>query len=145
MANIFIDQTSPAIRVYEAEGFQTTSTSTAFVGSTALNFQTLTYNLGTAASVYGVLGLAAFLPSQGSPDIPVNVTIDGGETSKTTATNSSTLGLLYTTPTLSDGAHTVNISMNPPNGLIDYMVVTAGNNTQLLGQQLIIDDDDASV
>ncbi|KAG6810720.1 hypothetical protein H0H92_010602 [Tricholoma furcatifolium] len=149
MASIFVDQTSTAIRVYEG-GFQNTETSTAFIGSTALQFSgpaivSLSFN-GTAASLYGVLGLVYTIPSQGSSDsIPANVTIDGGKTSKTTATNSSTLGLLYTTPTLSDGPHTVDISMSPVSGIIDYMVVTGGNDTQLLGQQLIIDDDDTSV
>ncbi|KAG6810722.1 hypothetical protein H0H92_010604, partial [Tricholoma furcatifolium] len=150
MADIFVDQTSPAIRVYG--GVQNTLTSTAFIGSTALQFSgpviiSLTFN-GTFVYLYG----AAEFGDPRYVGVPVNVTIDGGNTTTIGFPKSSTLGLLYeywqymppsTVASLADGPYTtINISMGPlASGIIDYMVVDSQDlYTPLLGQQLIIDD-----
>ena len=50
----------------------------------------------------------------------------------------------YQSPTLPDGEHNVTISHMPAVS-IDYATVTAGQNTPLLGQVLIVDDDDPSI
>jgi hypothetical protein len=50
----------------------------------------------------------------------------------------------FTTPTLSDGKHTITVS-NLYGTAIDYAVVKVGNNTSLSGQTVIIDDDSSLI
>ena len=49
----------------------------------------------------------------------------------------------FTTPTLSDGRHTVTISKLRT--AIDYAVVNVGNNTSLTGQTVVVDDDSSLI
>jgi hypothetical protein len=50
----------------------------------------------------------------------------------------------YQSPTLSDAQHDITITQIPSTS-VDYVVVTAGENTPLLDQTLIVDDSDPSI
>jgi hypothetical protein len=50
----------------------------------------------------------------------------------------------YQSPTLREGQHNITVSHTPAVS-VDYAVVTAGQNTPLLGQVLIVDDGDSAI
>jgi hypothetical protein len=50
----------------------------------------------------------------------------------------------YQSPALVDAQHNINIT-HIPSVAVDYAVVTAGQNTLLSGQELIVDDSDSSI
>ena len=72
--------------------------------------------------------------------------IDGGP-----ATNSSFMDpspqsfrQLHQSPMLPEGTHNITLT-RIPNIAVDYVVVTVGQNTPLLGQVMIVDDGDSSI
>ena len=50
----------------------------------------------------------------------------------------------FQSPTLPEGTHTVNISRIAGTS-VDFVVITAGQNTSLSGETLIVDDGDPSI
>ncbi|KAG6907069.1 hypothetical protein DXG01_010677 [Tephrocybe rancida] len=63
-----------------------------------------------------------------------------------TNNQSNVVDLLYETPSMPDNNTTHNISLTDfPTMLIDYAVVTAGRETPLKGQTLLVDDTDAAI
>ena len=50
----------------------------------------------------------------------------------------------YQSPILPDGKHNITIT-HMPGVAVDYVVVTAGQNTQIFGQSIIVDDGDPSI
>lgn len=98
-------------------------------------------NEGVSAAFYGVL-------LRGSNVVTIDgAAVPSGSGQMTQTTGNDTVGLLYQSPTLSDGDHV--ITLGSPEGssgyLVDYMTVQAGNDTSLQGKPLIIDDDDSSI
>ncbi|KAG6807647.1 hypothetical protein H0H92_006836 [Tricholoma furcatifolium] len=140
-SSVLIDQTSTALLVTQAT-YDETDDSTSFLGGTAIDIsgavlvQKLKLASGISASFYGQFPLQL----TGGAVYPLNVTIDGGSEITSTSSMDAGIGAFYTTPTLSDGPHIVNLAVESV--LLDYMIVITANDTQLQGQKLIIDDDD---
>ncbi|KAG6918311.1 hypothetical protein DXG01_015403 [Tephrocybe rancida] len=74
------------------------------------------------------------------------VSIDGSKPYETFYNDPSPPTALqwYQSPVLSEGTHTINVS-HIAGTSIDYAVVTAGRDTPLTGQTLIVDDGDPSI
>ncbi|GLB44425.1 hypothetical protein LshimejAT787_1700520 [Lyophyllum shimeji] len=74
------------------------------------------------------------------------VSIDGGTPYETTCSDPTpqTNTQWYQSPILEEGTHTVAITHIAGTAL-DYMVVAAGPDTHLSGQQVIVDDDDREI
>ncbi|KAG6888264.1 hypothetical protein C0992_009120 [Termitomyces sp. T32_za158] len=51
----------------------------------------------------------------------------------------------FSTKTLPDGQHNITFEALPDGFVIDYMAITPGNDTILIGKQLIVDDTDPSL
>ncbi|KAG6811438.1 hypothetical protein H0H92_007353 [Tricholoma furcatifolium] len=152
MANIFIDQTSPDLRINQATTEQTLS-STTFMGGTALSIvgasdvaPSISFKFnGKTASFYG-----QFISVLSPAYVPLNVVIDGvpEKSNHSTSAALNAIGLFYATPILSNGQHTVNITFDQVDVpcVVDFITVTAPTNgTPISSQQFIIDDDDPSV
>ncbi|KAG6910353.1 hypothetical protein DXG01_011422 [Tephrocybe rancida] len=72
--------------------------------------------------------------------------IDGGSSSQNSYGDSSppTAQQWYQSPKLSDTQHTIALS-HIAGASVDYMVISAGPNTPLSGERLIVDDDDGDI
>ncbi|KAH0578369.1 hypothetical protein H2248_003981 [Termitomyces sp. 'cryptogamus'] len=108
------------------------------VGETFLN---VTFS-GTSILIYG-----GNIPLHKSdtgplPDSEKNALIDGVPITVTFAQNSG--GLLYKSPEFTEGFHSLDFP-NMSNVCIDYMLVTPGNQTEVLGETLLINDNDPSL
>ncbi|KAG6910349.1 hypothetical protein DXG01_011418 [Tephrocybe rancida] len=99
---------------------------------------------------YGTLKMSfqAFIGN--TPPSPLSqnifVSIDGGPSYQAWYNDPSPPSALqwYQSPKLSDGTHTISIT-HIAGTSIDMMLVTAGQNTPLSGQRLIVDDSDAAI
>ncbi|KAF5378460.1 hypothetical protein D9615_007062 [Tricholomella constricta] len=136
----FLDETTNRL-VFEEETqvFQ----STAYLGGTALAFQSIvnTFNVSISGSSLALFG--ATFPNQHIPDTEPKIIIDGGEPTDITINERTSIGLLYRTPILPDTAHNITFINLPL--LLDYMEVTIEDGTPLPGQRIIVDDDDTSI
>ncbi|KAF8060251.1 hypothetical protein FPV67DRAFT_1513958 [Lyophyllum atratum] len=74
------------------------------------------------------------------------VSIDGGTPSQASYSDQSPPSALqwYKSPSLSEGTHTVSIT-HMAGVSVDFMTITAGQNTPLSGERLIVDDDDSAI
>ncbi|KAG6810419.1 hypothetical protein H0H93_014994, partial [Arthromyces matolae] len=90
---------------------------------------------GTAIAVYGSISAESGSHSQ--------VTVDTGGMLALNDTG-NIAKIIYQSPQLSDDTHNITISGFSYMGL-DFAVVTAGKNTPLSGEQLIVDEADPSV
>ncbi|KAG6826528.1 hypothetical protein H0H92_015471, partial [Tricholoma furcatifolium] len=109
----------------------------------AVEMDSTNYMGGTALQVYNRM-LVSFYGFFGSGDTMVNITIDEGEQFAATIEQAPIIACFYTTPTLLDGPHIINMTSSPSSFLLlDYMVVMVGNNTSLQSQTLILDDTDS--
>lgn len=103
----------------------------------------ITLTIGTSIAIYGdsiSLRNSSIGPSL---DSATNAFIDGIPT-KATFFAKSNGGLLYESPRLSEGLHSLSFS-NISNVYIDYMFVTPGNQTEILGETLLVDSSDSSL
>lgn len=103
-----------------------------------------TQHEGTSLSAFGTID--AVNPS----DRIGIITIDGGKPFNTSipqiaSFDDSGVTQLFQTPTLADTTHTVTISNLSNVQTLDYVVVTAGNDTPLAGETLIVDDGDPAI
>ncbi|KAF8060201.1 hypothetical protein FPV67DRAFT_1453322 [Lyophyllum atratum] len=150
MASIFFDSDSAPI----TQVFTTTSIhGDAFMGGAALAFSgncVLRFE-GTAIALFG-----GPLLLNGKPGItPIQISIDDGPRFNTSFIEPGTFGPFFQSPTLhNDATHTLTIFdlfssgtsvQVQPSILLDYIVVTAGNDTTLDDKRLIVDDDDSSI
>lgn len=105
----------------------------------SINKRMCAFSIGTSISFIGNTP-----PSIYSQNILVS--IDGGTPYETFYSDPSPPSALqwYRSPTLSDGAHTISIT-HIAGTSVDFMVVTAGPNTPLSGQTVIVDDNDSSI
>ncbi|KAF8891349.1 hypothetical protein BD779DRAFT_198651 [Infundibulicybe gibba] len=74
------------------------------------------------------------------------VSIDGGSSYNSSFPNPTSRSYLqwYQSPQLPEGDHTINLT-NLADVSVDFIVVTAGPNTPLSGQTIIVDDSDPSI
>ncbi|KAG6852622.1 hypothetical protein C0991_010371, partial [Blastosporella zonata] len=103
---------------------------------------TLPFHKGTSISIYGnsISINTSVLPV---PDFQKVVLINGIPTTGIFTPQNNT-GLFYKSPTLSEGSHSLNIpSLNEI--YIDYILVTAGSQTKLLKETLLVDESDPTV
>ncbi|KAG5636242.1 hypothetical protein H0H81_008672 [Sphagnurus paluster] len=165
MANIFIDETSDRLAL-RASGEPHLS-DTLFVGGTAqplaggsvsLFFQgeclatstqprlvgmyspPRTSDQGTSATFFG----AIFPFDLNFVSVDLEVLVDDEAPVNMIVPALSSVGPIYTTPTLKDGTHNITFSTRS-SFLIDYVVVMAGVDTPLNSQTLIVDDADTAL
>ncbi|KAG6833831.1 hypothetical protein H0H87_011765 [Tephrocybe sp. NHM501043] len=151
MATIFLDDTSSHITYvnyrYPNVNWQTT-TSNSFVGGSVVEIQapvtlsvvfTVNDHIGVSFTIYGLT----------ISSVEMGVTVDNGTRQTVTAlgattdTDRSTVWPWYTSPTLSDSTH--NVTLSDPALMLDYILVTAGNDTPLRGERLLVDDGDPAI
>ncbi|KAF8891350.1 hypothetical protein BD779DRAFT_198630 [Infundibulicybe gibba] len=112
---------------------------TGFNGSSGILYGSLDFAFhGTAVALYG-----------NTPRIGLRnatVSIDGGSSYNSSFPNPTSQTYLqwYQSPQLSEGNHTISLT-NLADVSVDFIVVTAGPDTPLSGQTIIVDDDDPSI
>lgn len=84
-------------------------------------------------------------PSSNNSQI-LTVSIDGSEPTNTSYNdpNPPSYRQWYQSPTLTEGSHNISLSHLAGTAL-DFAVVTAGNNTPLSGQVVIVDNQDPAI